>query len=375
MDSVLETIYEALNTLSPAAAQLQQEVKSPTCNSIIYLKNFGQILRIGMATFSVFLSIVCVFRNQANTQEKIISEISDAISSVVSDYEIIIIDNASTDESIVGLKRLTGENGFSNLQVYALTKAVDLGAASWVGVENALGDFVAVIDPLVDDAKFLPKMLEQAMSGVDVVFANNELKPKQGLPYSIASRVFNGLFKWFNGINLSKEAPQYRVISRTVLNFILKHSQPVLAYRYLPASAGFHKITLNYKVMPKGGETKSFGESFDRGMRLLMSTTRAPMRLVTSFSLFGAFANIFYSIYVIAIGFLKTDVAPGWITLSLQQSGMFLLISLVLFVLGEYILNMASLSNENPINHISKEFTSVKMTRREKLNVEEVIQL
>jgi hypothetical protein len=96
------------------------------------------------------------------------------------------------------------------------------------------------------------------------------------------------------------------------------------------------------------------------------------MRLVTSLSLFGAVANLVYSIYVVAIAFLKTDVAPGWISLSLQQSGMFFLISLVLLVLGEYILHMTSLSNEGPLYHVGQEFTSARMTRREKLNIEEM---
>ncbi|MNG33512.1 hypothetical protein D3C84_1197830 [compost metagenome] len=51
---------------------------------------------------------------------------------------------------------------------------------------------------------------------------------------------------------------------------------------------------------------------------------------------------------------------------------MFFLISLVLLVLGEYILNMASLSNEGPLYHVGQEFTSARMTRREKLNIEQV---
>ena len=58
--------------------------------------------------------------------------------------------------------------------------------------------------------------------------------------------------------------------------------------------------------------------------------------------------------------------------MSLQTSGMFLLISLVLLVLGEYILHMASLSNEGPPYHVGQEFTSAKMTRIEKLNLEEI---
>jgi hypothetical protein len=210
------------------------------------------------------------------------------------------------------------------------------------------------------------------MSGADVVFANNALKPRQGLAYGIAFRTFNGLYRWFTGIHLAREAPQYRILGKRVVNFILQHPQPALTYRHLPARGGFAKSTLEYASAPKGAHSKRLRDSIDHGMRLLFSTTRAPMRLVTSLSLFGAFANIVYSIYVVAISLFKADVAPGWVSLSLQQSGMFFLISLVLLVLGEYILNMASLSNEGPAYHVGQEFTSAKMTRREKLNVEEV---
>ena len=97
------------------------------------------------------------------------------------------------------------------------------------------------------------------------------------------------------------------------------------------------------------------------------------MRLVTTLSLFGAVINLVYSVYVVAVAFIKTDVAPGWVSMSLQQSGMFCLISLVLLVLGEYILNMVSLQNEGPLYHVGQEFTSARMTRREKLNIEEAM--
>ena len=141
--------------------------------------------------------------------------------------------------------------------------------------------------------------------------------------------LFSMVYKWFNGINLAIEAPQYRVLSKSVVNFILQHPQPAITYRHLPATGGFARVNLHYSAAPKISQTKRLGESIDRGMRMLVSTTRAPMRLVTSLSLFGAVANLIYSIYVVAIGLFKTDVAPGWISLSLQQSGMFFLISLV----------------------------------------------
>ncbi|EGF32119.1 glycosyltransferase [Oxalobacteraceae bacterium IMCC9480] len=326
-----------------------------------------------MVFFPVFLSIVFVVRNQSTHTQKILSDAASCVASLVSDYELIVVDNASDDDSISVLKTLTAENGLPNLQIYALTKEVDADTASWVGLESALGDFVAVIDPFADDIEFLPEMLDKAVSGADVVFANNQQKAPQSLAYRVSYAVFNGLYKCFNGIHLAREAPQYRVLSKRVVNFILQHPQPAMTYRHLPATGGFARVNLNYSAAPKPTHTKRLGESIDRGMRLLVSTTRAPMRLVTSLSLFGAVANLVYSIYVVAVGFLKTDVAPGWISLSLQQSGMFFLISLVLLVLGEYILHMVSLSSEGPLYHVGQELTSARMTRREKLNVEEVI--
>ncbi len=326
--------------------------------------------KVEVAFFPVFLSVVLVVRNQSASMEKMLSDVGGRIGSFVSDYEIVVVDNASEDGSVALLKKLTAENGLANLQVYALTKAVDNDTASWVGLENALGDFVAVVDALVDDIGFLPDMLEKAVRGADVVFASNQQEIPQSLAYRLASAVFESLYVRFSGVHLTREAPQYRVLSKRVVNFILQHPQPTIAYRHLPATAGFARANLRYSAKPQSRRTRRLSDSIDRGMRLLVSTTRAPMRLVTLLSLFGATANLLYSVYVLGVAFINPNVAPGWVSLSLQQSGMFFLISLVLLVLGEYILQMASLSNEGPLYHVSQEFTSARMTRREKLNIE-----
>lgn len=325
-----------------------------------------------MALFPIFLSVVFVVRNESANVLQMLLDASKTIAPIVSDYELIVVDNASDDTSISVLQQLTSENGQPNVQVYALIKQVDFDTACWVGLENALGDFVVVLDPLADDINFLPEMLDKAVRGTDVVFADNDQKSAQSLFYYSAYKIFNKLYKIFNGIYLAKEAPQYRLLSKRVVNYILQHSQPAMTYRHLPATGGFARVNLQYSAPPKRVQRKQLGESIDRGLRLLVSTTRAPMRLATSLSLFGAMANLVYSFYIVFIGLFKEHVAPGWVSLSLQQSGMFFLMSLVLLVLGEYILHMTSLSNEGPLYHVGQEFTSATMTRRHKLNIEEV---
>ena len=325
-----------------------------------------------MASHPVFLSVILVLRNQAHQLEGILVEATKTLGLLASDYELIVVDNASQDNSLTTLKQLTREDGLPNLQVYALTKQVDLDTASWVGLENSLGDFVVAIDPMTENVDILPQMIELALSGADVVFAKNEIQTPQSLAYRTANGVFNLLYLWLNGINLINEAPKYRMLSKRLVNFILQHPQPAMTYRYLPAKGGFSSAHLTYRSPPRRTEVKRLSDGIDRGIRLLVSTTRAPMRIVTGLSIFGSIANLVYSVYVVAVGFLKSNVAPGWISLSLQQSGMFFLLSLVLFVLGEYILHMATLSSEGPLYHVAQELTSARITGRHKLNIEEV---
>lgn len=324
-----------------------------------------------MDKFKFLLSIIIVFRNDEACIKQLLTEISNFIATFWREYELIIIDNASQDNSLKILEELTNEHGLANLQVYALTKQVDIDAAAWVGIENALGDYVVIIDPLMDDIEFLPSMLDQIKQGTDIVFAENKLKPKQNFSYRFFSAIFNLLYKWFNKIHLSKEVPPYKILSKRVINFILQHKLPLLTYRHLLVSSGFKRVYLTYAAQPKIYRRRRLSGNIDRGIKMVVSTTQGPLRLVTFFAFFGAVFNFLYSGYVIAILLLKSNVAPGWATLSLQLSGMFFLFSIVLLVLAEYILHMLTLSHVEPQYHVAQELTSVVMTKYQKLNIEE----
>jgi glycosyltransferase involved in cell wall biosynthesis len=324
----------------------------------------GQFTRL-----PIFLTIVCVVRNSATLLQNWAEQLAAEARPLVRDYDILFVDNASEDESLAVLEKMTGVDGFANIQVFGLATRVDQDTAVCVGLESALGDYVAVVDPLADDIKFLKEMLCQAVLGADVVFAKNSERAPQTFFYTFANALFNRVYKQIGGVDLNNEAPRYRVLARKVINFLLKHPRTSIMYRHLPVTAGFVRVNLSYSKALTHLPKKRIINGIDRGMEMLVSSTRAPMRLVTGLSLFGAYANLVYSLYVVVIALLKEDVAPGWISMSLQQSGMFFLISLVLMVLGEYILMMVSLSGKGPTYRIAQEFTSAQMTRCKQLNI------
>jgi hypothetical protein len=319
---------------------------------------------------------VVVVHNRGARLRQLATDLQTIVSGLASDYELIFVDNASTDASAAILKSLTAVNGLANLQVFVLTKEIDYDTAAWAGVESALGDLVAVVDPSTDDIHFLGTMVDASVGGADLVFADATLRPGRTGAERAVGLIFGALNRRFNGADAGDLLSRFRVLSKTVITYLLQHPRPALAYRHLGATGGFSRVDLSYlpdasRLEPWAHKSKTFGSSFEDGMRLLVSTTKGPMRVVTTLSAIGAVSNVLYSFYVVAIAIWKDHVAPGWTTLSLQQSGMFFLISMTLMILGEYIIHMASLTNEGPAFHIAQEFTSARITRLERLNVTE----
>ncbi|MCX7978170.1 MAG: glycosyltransferase [Bdellovibrionaceae bacterium] len=319
----------------------------------------------------VFLSVAISLHNHESELGSFLRVVVEELSKIVTDFEIIVVDNASDDGSVATLKKLTQMPEYPNIQVFALTSRVDEDTANWVALENALGDFVVVFDPLSDGIHMIPKMLNEALSGADVVFVKNTLARERSILYRACFSVFDFLFRLINGVSLSESSPRFRMVSRRFINFILRHHHPVLVYRHVLTTGGFVRSTIEYSYNPFRKTKKSLNDGLSRAFRLLFSTSQAPLRTVAFICLFGAFSNVVYSAYVLGVALFKSDVAPGWVSLSLQQSGMFFLISVVLFVLGEYVVINSRATIGAPLYHVGQEFLSSNISHRKRLNVED----
>lgn len=329
-----------------------------------------------MSKNPIFLSMVLVTKESSEGIEGIIQSCFQILDSLSEEFEIIIVDNGSKDETLSRLRLITqSETSPPNLHVYALSQEVDVDSAIWAGVENALGDYVVITDLESLNVDILGDMVSKAIQGNDVVFARNRIPEKQSAAFTLAAKAYNSLYKFFTKIDLDKDAPRFRLISRQVINFISRHGRPEIAYRYLPAGRGFVQARLDFESQRKFfGKRKSFLDSLDRGIQILVSTTRTPMRFVSATLVFGSVANVLYSIYVLIVALLADNVEPGWVSMSLQQSGMFFLISMVLLVLSEYMTQTIGFVNGAPRFYVTQEFSSPSRIMNGKLNLEEPIQ-
>jgi len=330
-----------------------------------------------MGTEFGFISTVIVIDSRVNLLgrgmlEQSLGDLQESLQALSNDFELVLVNNGASLEVKSSLEELLATK-LDNSVMLTLVDPVDPDLATWVGIEASIGDVTIAFDPTTESSNVLRQVLDACLDGADLVLARNQFKVRTSLPFKILNPVALTLYKAFTGIDPTKDSPRFRALTRNYVNFLLRHPQPALTYRSLPNSNGFQRKIIDYKMIPDLTvvQKRTFIQSARRGLRVTFSTSRMPLRIVAGASLVGAIGNLGYSVYVIVVALTQKHVAPGWTSSSLQQSGMFFLITSVLFVLSEYIVQVARLANSGPEYFIGHEFGSQSRTASDRLNLDE----
>lgn len=321
----------------------------------------------------ILLTVVIPYCNFDGSVRDMLRSTIDQVAPLVDDYELIIIDNGSNNEQFLEYQPLLAGDGLANIQIYRLLQRVDNDVASLVGIENSLGDYVLVHDPRSENLSQLAAALDRIAEGCEVVFLRNLASNDHGMLQRLSGPLFRWTFRRITGIDLIRDAALGRLMSKRVVSYLLAQPNPVAQYRTFPVRAGFVKATLTYNDPQASKARRTMLERVRSALRLIVANSMAPIRLVSIATMCGALLNLFYSAYVVLVAILKSNVAPGWVTLSLQQSGMFFLISMILFVLTEYMIHSMRWSMRGTEYFIDSERTSALLSRRHRLNVERAL--
>ncbi len=314
------------------------------------------------------LSLVVLLHNNEAEVESLVRDLSLRLEACVTDYEIVLVDNASSDQTIGLLEGLSAE--LPNLQVYCLSARVGDEVARIAGIEQAIGDYVVLMD-LHDDRAQIPILLDRALKGYDLVVAvrrDAKKRRRKGLT-GLAAKTFIALYRLISGYDLDVDASRYRLMSRRLVNYLLQHEDIHLTYLLSPLAGGFRSDQLLYDTERSERRTRGFREGASHALSLLMFTTTLPLRMVTVTCGIAALFSVIYSIYVVLIYLFENNVVEGWTTLSLQLSLQFFLLALALGILSEYMVHILRHSTKRPRFYIAREFRSGQFTREQRLNV------
>ncbi len=146
------------------------------------------------------LSFVTPLLNEEESLELFYKDLQKVIVQLKEEYEIIFVDDGSTDNSLEILKKLTKEN--NKIKIFSFRRNLGKAEAMTYGFIKAQGDFIITLDAdLQDRPAEIPKLLEKARGGTEVVSGwrkNRKDKSKM----KIISRLFNFLIAWLFDLRL-----------------------------------------------------------------------------------------------------------------------------------------------------------------------------
>jgi glycosyltransferase involved in cell wall biosynthesis len=304
------------------------------------------------------ISVVVPLDQDSALLEDFVGELDRVLTAAYRFFEIVLVDDGSTDGTSSAVQPLL--KAIQRVRYLRLSRPFGRDVALSAGIESAIGDYVVTIDPRMDPVAVIPSMIEACRKSGGIV---------HGLAGNAASRSWlregiGGMFRRYCrkrlGVDLKRGVSDLRVMSRQAVNALLQVREQSRYLRVLTLTLGYQHEFFPYEVRPRPGYPRagSWGREVSTAIDLLAANTRHPLRMVTAIGLLGAIVNLLYVGYVVVIFLTKPSVAEGWTTLSLQLSGMFFCLCLILAVLSEYVGTILGEVRSRPLYFIAQESNS-----------------
>ncbi|MBN2412828.1 glycosyltransferase family 2 protein [candidate division KSB1 bacterium] len=239
-----------------------------------------------------------------NEQESL-RELHDKIASVMQNrnysYEIIFIDDGSTDNSVSVIEELTGKN--NRVKLLQFRKNYGKSAALAAGFEFACGRYVVTMDAdLQDDPGEIPNLVDRLNEGYDLVSGWKKVRHDPVIK-RLTSKIYNFFTSVFSGIRLHDFNCGLKAYRLDVVKSMHVYGE---MHRYLPVLAhnnGFRVTEIPVRHYErKHGKSKFGAARFARGAFDLMTVTFLTKYKKRPLHLFGLFGVLtFLTGFVISL--------------------------------------------------------------------------
>jgi polyisoprenyl-phosphate glycosyltransferase len=283
------------------------------------------------------ISVVIPAHNEAQGITTAIQTVADILTSCVVNWEIIIVDDGSTDQTYAKICELSAEN--ERIKGIALSRNFGKEGALLAGLDYALGDAGITLDvDLQHPPSFIPDMLEKWRAGAKIVHAVKRSRESDSATKRAAAHFINHLISELGDINV-KNSSDFKLLDREIVDIIV-HQLPEKQrfFRGLTSWLGFEEDYIYFDVAERGGDDSkwSFWSLLELSITALTSFTSFPLRIITVLGILTLILGFFVAGDAV-ISLLGHQTVSGYTTIiiCLLLIGSFVMISLG--IIGEYI--------------------------------------
>ncbi len=306
---------------------------------------------------TMFSLIIPVF-NEEPVLCELVGRTVKAIESFTGNYEIIFVDDGSTDGSLARLLSFRDLN--RRIKILVLSRNFGHQAAYTAGLEHAKGDIVAMMDgDLQDPPELLKEMFMKIQNeGFDVVSARKTGR-KGSKSRNLLFILFHLFFRNIAELKNIENAGNFSMMTRRAADALLSMKEKI---RYLPglrSFVGFKQGFVDYVRDERfyGKPKMNTGKLFRLAGDAIFSFSKFPIRLCFLLGIAGVTVFLAAGLYVLIAKILHFAI-PGWssILLSIYFLGSIQLV--FLGILGEYIFRNYRESQNRPIYFVKSFYNS-----------------
>jgi len=202
------------------------------------------------------ISVVFSFKNEEENILELVERTIKVLDKINIDYEIIFVDDCSTDNSKKIIKELILKN--EKIKYILMNRTFGTAPCLLAGLKNAKGDYIVYLDSdLQDPPEIIEKMHEKTKEGYEVVHTKRSKREGENflkiIVYKFAYYVLNKILS----IKLEQNAGDFKMLSKKVVKTILDMNEKDPYMRGLPSWTGYKDTIVLYDRLKRyKGETK-----------------------------------------------------------------------------------------------------------------------
>jgi glycosyltransferase involved in cell wall biosynthesis len=208
-----------------------------------------------MKTKKYDISVFVPVYNEEESLEILNNKIAESLNSTKYSYEVIYVDDGSSDKSFDILKSLAQAN--SNVKVIKFRRNFGQTAAMSAGIDVAEGTVLIPMDSdLQNDPADIPRLMEKIDEGFDVVSGWRKDRKDTFINRKLPSMIANKIISWLSGVNLHDYGCTLKAYRCEVLKDIRLYGE---LHRFIPICASW--VGAKVTELPVNHHERQFGES------------------------------------------------------------------------------------------------------------------
>ena len=265
-------------------------------------------------------------------------------------YEIVYVDDGSTDRTPALLKNIQSQN--SRVRLVRLSRNFGHQIAITAGLDYVTGDAVVLIDAdLQDPPEVIPKMLEKWKEGFQVVYGQRLSREGETAFKLQTAHLFYRLINRLSDIPIPFDSGDFRLIDRSVVDTLRRMHEKHRFLRAMTGWVGFRQTAVPYERAARFAGLSKYPLRKMLGLALdgIVSFSTVPLRMVTITGFAFFCVSVLGMLYALFMRLLTNNWVPGWtlIFMAIMLTGGLQFI--FLGIIGEYIGRIYNEAKDRPL--------------------------